>query len=350
MTLRLGIGAMPYDDDGVEFVRQAERLGVDSVWAAEFWAGDAFTPLAYLAASTSSIKLGTAIVQLGARTPAMLAMTAQSLQLLSGGRFLLGIGTSGPQVMEGWHGLAFERPVRRTRETIEIVRAIAAGERLNHQGDVYQLPLPGGQGRPIRSLLPPARIPIYVAALGPANLRLTGELADGWIGTAFLPETAEVFLDPIREGAATAGRTLADLDLTVAVAVEFTDDVEGAARRHAGGYAFTIGAMGSPATNFYNNAFERQGFGDDVREVQRLWLAGDKDAARARVPTEIGLRTNLIGTDSLILERLRLYRQVGVTTLRANLNTDNSSSLDQRLNELGRLVDLVDAVNSGTGA
>jgi F420-dependent oxidoreductase-like protein len=341
---------MPYDNDGVEFVRHAERLGVDSVWAAEFWAGDALTPLAYLAASTASIRLGTAIVQLGARTPAMLAMTAQSLQLLSGGRFLLGIGTSGPQVMEGWHGVAFERPVQRTRETIEIVRAITAGERLNHQGDVYQVPRPGGQGRPVRSLLPPGRIPIYVAALGPANLRLTGELADGWIGTAFLPETADVFFDPIREGAATAGRTLADLDLTVAVAVEFTDDVEGAARRHAGGYAFTIGAMGSPAANFYNNAFERQGFGDDIREVQRLWLAGDKDAARARVPTEIGLRTNLIGTDSLILERLRLYRDAGVTALRANLVTDNRSSLDQRVNELGRLVDLVNAANSGTGA
>lgn len=377
MTLRLGIGAAPYDPDGVEFVRQAERLGVDSVWSAEFWAGDALTPLAYLAGRTSSIKLGTGIVQLGARTPAMLTMTAQSLQLLSGGRFLLGVGTSGPQVMEGWHGVAFDRPVRRTRETIEIVRSISAGERLQYEGDVYQLPLPGGQGRPIRSLLPPAPIPIYVAALGPANLRLTGELADGWIGTAFLPETAEVFLDPIRAGAETAGRTLNHLDLSVAVSVEFTDDVEAAGRRHAEGYAFTIGAMGSPGTNFYNNAFERQGFGDDIREVQRLWLAGDRDAARARVPTEIGLGTNLIGTDDLILERLRLYRNAGITTLRASLNTDQPgrntdqpgrntdqprrntdprSTLDRRVNDVGRLIDLVNAINSegddatGTGA
>jgi F420-dependent oxidoreductase-like protein len=349
VTLRLGIGAMPFAPDGVEFVRQAEELGVDSVWAAEFWAGDAFTPLAYLAARTSSIKLGTGIVQLGARTPAMLAMTAQSLQLLSAGRFLLGLGTSGPQVMEGWHGVAFERPVRRTRETIEIVRAITAGERLSYQGDVYQLPLPGGEGRAIRSLLSPAHIPIYIAALGPANLRLTGELADGWIGTAFLPETADAFLDPIREGAETAGRTLADIDLTVAVGVEFTDDVEAAARRHAEGYAFTIGAMGSPTTNFYNQAFERQGFGDDVREVQRLWLAGDKDAARARVPGEIGLGTNLIGTDSMILERLRLYRNAGISLLRASFNADPGSPLDRRLAELGRLVDLVSAVNVPSG-
>ena len=145
--------------------------------------------------------------------------------------------------------------------------------------------------------MPPTHVPIYVASLGPNNLRLTGELADGWIGNSFFPETADVFFDPIREGAALAGRSFDDLDLTVAVGLEFTDDVEAAGRRHAEGYAFTFGAMGSATTNFYNNAFERQGYGDDVREVQRLWLAGDKEAARERVPIEIGLGTNLIGTD-----------------------------------------------------
>jgi F420-dependent oxidoreductase-like protein len=210
MTLRVGLATLPYGPDAVELVRQAERLGVDSVWTAEFWAGDAFTPLAFVAAHTSTIKLGTAIAQLGARTPAMLAMTAQSLQALSGGRCLLGIGASGPQVMEGWHGIDFDRPVRRTRETIEIIRAITAGERLDHTGEVYRLPRPGGEGRAIRSLMPPAHIPIYVASLGPANLRLTGELADGWIGNSFLPESADVFLDPLREGATSAGRTLVD--------------------------------------------------------------------------------------------------------------------------------------------
>jgi F420-dependent oxidoreductase-like protein len=345
MTLRVGIGAAPFGPEAVEFVRQAERLGVVSVWCPEFWAGDAFTPLAYLAASTSTIKLGSAIAQLGARTPAMLAMTAQSLHALSGGRCLLGIGTSGPQVMEGWHGVAFDKPVRRTHETIEIIRAITAGERLDYHGQIYDLPLPDSEGRAIRSLMPPTHLPIYVASLGPANLRLTGELADGWIGTSFLPETADVFLDPLREGARRAGRDLTDLDLTVAVGVEFTDDVEVAGRRHAEGYAFTIGAMGSAGTNFYNNAFERQGYGDDIREVQRLWLAGDKDAARRRVPTAIGLGTNLIGTDDLVRARLRLYRDAGITTLRANLHGGPDADLDHQLGDLERLLDLVSQVN-----
>src|SRR5262249_53748048 len=161
----------------------------------------------------------------------------------------------------------------------------------------YELPLPGGEGRSIRSMMPPSHVPIYVASLGPANLRLTGELADGWIGNSFFPETADVFLDPIGEGARSAGRDVDDLDLTVAVGLEFTDDVDAAGRRHADGYAFTFGAMGSATTNFYNNAFERQGYGEDVREVQRLWRDGDRDAARQRVPLEIGLGTNLIGTD-----------------------------------------------------
>lgn len=193
--------------------------------------------------------------------------------------------------------------------------------------------------------MPPVHVPIYVASLGPANLRLTGELADGWIGNSFFPETAHVFLDPIRAGAERAGRTLAELDLTVAVGVEFTDDVEAAGRRHAEGYAFTFGAMGSATTNFYNDAFERQGYGDDVREVQRLWLAGDRDAARRRVPTAIGLGTNLIGTDDHVRDRLRRYRDAGVTTLRANLPGESNADLDRQLGDLERLLDLVRQVN-----
>lgn len=337
---------MPFTPDGVEFVRQAEQLGVDSVWVPEFWAGDALTPLAYLASCTTRIRLATGIVQLGARTPAILAMSALSMQALSEGRFVLGIGTSGPQVMEGWHGVRFDRPVRRTRETIEIIRAITEGQRLEYHGQIYQLPLPDGEGRAIRSLMSPAHIPIYVASLGPTNLRLTGGLADGWIGNSFFPESADVFLDLIRDGAEAAGRTLADIDLTVSVGVEFTDDVEAAGRRHAEGYAFTFGAMGSATTNFYNNAFERQGYGNDVRAVQRLWLAGDKDAARQRVPTTIGLGTNLIGTDDLVRDRLRRYRDAGISTLRANLHIDPArDDLDRLLDNLGRLLDLVRTVN-----
>jgi F420-dependent oxidoreductase-like protein len=347
VTLRIGVAIAQLDADAIEFVREAERLGVDSVWVPEYWAADAFTPVAYLAAITSRVRLATGIIQLGARTPANLAMSALSMQALSGGRFVLGVGTSGPQVMEGWHGVRFDRPVQRTRETIEILRAISSGQRLEHHGEIYQLPLPDGEGRSIRAGLPPAAIPIYVASLGPANLRLTGELADGWIGNSFLPESADVFLGPIGEGAAAAGRRLGDLDLTVAVSVEFTDDVEGAARRHADGYAFTFGAMGSATRNFYNDAFARQGFADDVRAVQALWRAGDRDAAAKRVPIEIGLRTNLIGTEELVRERLQLYRDAGITTLRVTIaGGAEAVTAATRLRDLERLLALVDSVNA----
>ncbi|NND76288.1 MAG: LLM class flavin-dependent oxidoreductase [Ilumatobacter sp.] len=345
MTLRIGITPPGADRAALEFVRDAERLGIDSVWVPEAWMYDALTPLGYLAAITDRIRLATGVVQLGARSPAMLAMSALALQKMSDGRFVLGIGTSGPQVMEGWHGVRFDRPVTRTRETIEIIRRITAGDRLTYDGDAYTLPLPDGEGRPLRSPVGGVDIPIYVASMGPANLRLTGASADGWIGTAFMPETADVFLDPIREGAEAAGRTLDDIDLTVAAGLEFADDADAAARRHAAGYAFTIGAMGSPATNFYNRAFARQGFADAIEEVHALWQSGDRDAAGARVPIEIGLRTNLIGDDTTITDRLRRYRDVGVDTLRVGIDAASNSD---RLDQLGRLVDLVDAVNTET--
>jgi alkanesulfonate monooxygenase SsuD/methylene tetrahydromethanopterin reductase-like flavin-dependent oxidoreductase (luciferase family) len=239
--------------------------------------------------------------------------------------------------MEGWHGVRFDRPVRRTRETIDIIRIVSAGERLAYDGEIYTLPLPGSEGRSIRSRMEPVHVPVYVASLGPANLRLTGELADGWIGNSFLPESADVFLGPIREGAAKAGRTLDDIELTVSVGLELTDDVEEAGRRHADGYAFTFGAMGSATNNFYNDAFARQGFGEDVAEVQRLWLAGDREAAARRVPLAIGLGTNLIGTDDLVSERLRAYRDAGISTLRVG---------SHELDDLGRLLGLVAAVNA----
>jgi F420-dependent oxidoreductase-like protein len=302
--------------DSIDLALEAERLGADMVWTAEYWGYDAHTPLAYLAAKTSTIRLGTAITQIGARTPAMLAMASMSLQSLSGGRFVLGLGVSGPQVMEGWHGVRFTSPLASTRETIE------------HHGRVYTLPLPDSAGRAIRSLAPPVHIPIYVAALGPKNLELTGELADGWIGNTFMPESADVFLGPLRK----AGRTL---DLVAPVAVEFTDDVSEVGRKHAAGYAFTIGAMGSSSRNFYNEAFTRQGF--DVTEVRRLWAAGDRDAARAAVPIEIGLRTNLIGTRAMIAERIRAYEAIGVTSFLVKLD----GPTDHRVSTLATLMELV---------
>jgi F420-dependent oxidoreductase-like protein len=342
VTLSIGVMSVGVNDGFVDYAREAERLGVASVWTAEFWGFDAFTPLAAIAAVTDRIKLGTGIAQIGARTPAMLAMSAMGVQAISNGRLLLGLGTSGPQVMEGWHGVEFSRPVRRTRETIEIVRKIVSGERLEYDGEVYRLPLPASAGVAIRSVARVPDIPIYLASLGPANLELTGEVADGWIGNSFFTDTASVFFDRITAGAARTGRSLSDIDLTVAVSAEFTDDVAEAGRRHADGYAFTFGAMGSGSTNFYNDAFARQGYGDDVAEVQRLWRAGDRAAAAARVPIEIGLGTNLIGPIEAVRARLRDYRDCGVNTLRVNPIGD---TLEQRVAGLGQLMDLVDEIN-----
>jgi F420-dependent oxidoreductase-like protein len=340
--LRVGVGVAMSDPGDAAFVVDAERLGADSVWIAEVWGHDALTRLAYLAAKTSTVKIAAGIVQIGARTPAMLAMSAMSLQHLSGGRFVLGIGASGPQVMEGWHGVRFRSPIAATRDTIEIVRMAARGDRVAYKGDVYELPLPGGPGRAIRSMAPAVNVPIYVASLGPRNLALTGELADGWLGNAFIPETAAAFLVDLHRGTEQAGRQLSDLDLVMPVAVEFTDDFDEAARRHASGYAFTIGAMGSRTQNFYNAAFARQGFAEDVAAVQSLWLDGKRDEAAARVPLALGWKTNLLGTAGMIKERLRLYRAVGISTLQAKLN----GTATERLDTLAELLDVVGEVNA----
>jgi F420-dependent oxidoreductase-like protein len=332
-------GASEDWEGAAAFAQEAERLGVDSIWCPEAWGFDAVTPLAFVAARTSRLRLGSAIMQVGARTPAMVAMTALTMRSLSGGRYILGLGASGPQVMEGWHGVRFDGPVQRTRETIEMVRRIFRGERLEHQGSHYQVPLPGGRGRALRTSAPLGDVPIYVASLGPRSLEMTGEVADGWLGTSFMPESAEAFLAHLRTGAERAGRALSDLDLVVPVTLEFGDDVEEIAKRHARGYAFTFGAMGSASQNFYLDAFTRQGFGDAAREVQRLWLEGRRDEAADTVPVEIALRTNLLGTDAMVSERLAAYRLAGITTLQVAVPGD---SLATRVASLERLLRLVD--------
>ena len=331
------VGALiePRAPGAAEFAVAAERIGVASLWVPEVWGYDALTGLGFLAAKTTTIGLGTFVVQLGSRSPALLATSALSLQELSGGRFLLGVGTSGPGVMEGWHGVRFRRPVQTTRETIEIIRTVSRGERLEHAGDIYPLPLPDSDGSVLRPLVRPDHVPVYVAAMGPRNLRLTGEVADGWLGNAFIPEAADVFLGPMAEGATAAGRTLADLDLVAPVAVEFTAsraDGDAAARRHADGYAFTIGAMGAGSggqersdrggysgKNFYADAFTRLGYGDGVTRVSELWKAGRRDEAAEAVPLDLGRLTNLLGTDDAIADRVDEYRQAGITTLIAKL-------------------------------
>jgi len=340
--LKLGIWASPIDRAGRDYIVEAERMGVDVAWVPEAWAYDAMTPIGAAAAVTDMIRLGSAIAQVGTRTPAMLAMTAMTLQKMSEGRFLLGLGTSGPQVMEGFHGVRFDRPIARTRETIDILRMASAGERLQYDGEIYQLPLPGGEGKAIRPRGEAAHVPIYLASLGPANLRLTGAVADGWIGNSFFCETADVFFDEIRAGAESTGRSIDDIDLTVSVGVEFTDDVDEAAKRHAAGFAFTFGAMGSEKSNFYNNAFAKQGWSDDVAAVQSLWLAGDREGAAARVPVQIGLGQNLIGPPDEIKRRLREYRDCGINSLRIGPIGD---TFDENIDGVGQLMDLIGDIN-----
>ena len=345
MSLKIGVSSQWVSDTFLDYAREAERLGAVAIWTAETWGYDCFTPLAAIAAVTDRIKLATGIAQIGARTPAMLAMNAKSVHAISGGRCLLGVGTSGPQVIEGWHGVPFDKPVARTRETIEILHMIMAGERLVYDGQIFQLPLPNSQGRALRPAHDVGKIPIYVASLGPANLRMTGALADGWMGNSFLCESADMFFNEIQLGAESAGRTIADIDLTVQVSCEITDDLEDAGRRHADGFAFTIGAMGTAKSNFYNEAFNRQGFGDDVAEVQRLWLAGDREAAAARVPIQLGLGTNLIGPPDEIRRRLREYRDCGVNALRVH---PMGETLDAQLEGLGHLLELAADINTET--
>lgn len=326
-----------------QFAVEAEKMGAASIWSREAWGYDAVTPLAFLAGQTKTIGLGTGIMQIGSRSPANVAMTATTLNSISGGRFILGLGTSGPQVIEGWHGVSFSRPIQRTRELIEIVRLATSGEQVAYDGEIYKLPLPGGEGRALRSAAGASHVPIYIAALGPRNLELCGELADGWMGGSFIPETAEVFIKHLRIGASRAGKTLDDFDIHIPLSVEFTDDVDEVAKRHARGYGFTFGAMGSERNNFYKNAFARQGFSDEVNIVQRLWKEGRRDEARDLVPVELALKANLIGTPEMVKERLRVYRDAGVTTIRAGLAGDGP---DAQMETLGQLISLVKEIDA----
>ncbi len=351
MKLAIHFGVSTYTSSNEDwqsalaYVIEAERLGVDSAWTAETWGYDGATPLAYLAAQTTRIRLGAGILQVGTRTPALTAMTAMALASLSGDRFILGLGVSGPQVIEGWHGVPFARPLQRLRETVEIVRRVTRGERLVYHGEIYTVPLPGGEGKALISSVPPRpHLPVYLATLGPKSLELTGALADGWLGTSFIPEHASLFFDPIAAGATQAGRTLADLDLQVAAGVvAFSDDVERLIAPRKPGLAFTLGAMGSRQHNFYNEVFQRSGYADVALEVQDLWFKKQREAAVARIPDELVLKTNLIGTEEMVRERLRKYRHAGVNTLQI---LPDGETLDERLATLARLVELVKEINA----
>lgn len=342
VAISLSTTAGPWGDF-VTYVQEAERLGVEVCLIPEAWGTDAVSRIAYLAAKTERIILGSGIIQIATRTPAMVAQTALSLAALSGDRFILGLGVSGPQVIEGLHGQSFAHPLGRMRETIEIIRMAFAGERMAYQGKHFTLPRPGGEGKALRIAQPPnPNIPIYLATLAPKMLALTGELADGWLGTSFVPEAAAAYTDRLAAGAAKAGRSLADLDLSQGGDVAFSDDVEALIAERKPRLAFSLGGMGSASTNFYNDAYRRQGWADAAAEVQRLWVAGERQRAVDAVPDEMVLQTTMIGTPEMVRARMRVWRDAGINTLRLY---PAGETIDQRLETLARAVELVDDLN-----
>ena len=285
-----------------EWVQRAERLGVDMAFSAEAWWSDAVTPLAYLADKTERITLATGIMQVTARTPAMTAMTALTLHDLTGGRFVLGLGASGPQVVEGLHGVRYRMPLTRLRETVAICRMIFAGEKVRYQGKVFQLPLPDSEGKSIGIAHEPADIPIYLATLGPNALRFTGASANGWLGTSFSPDHPEAHMDYLAGGAADSERPLKEVDLCVSVRVEIGENVDEMIARRKPGVAFNMGGMGSATTNFYNDAFRRAGYEEDARAIQSLWIAGKREAAAQRVPDAMVTEFQALGTREMVRE------------------------------------------------
>jgi F420-dependent oxidoreductase-like protein len=298
-------------------VKEAEAAGFDSVWAAEAYGSDAATVLAWLAAQTERIRIGSAIFQMPARSPAMAAMTAATLDQLSNGRMLLGLGPSGPQVAEGWHGQRFARQLARTREYVEIVRKALARERLVYEGETYTLPLPDGPGKALKLTIAPVqeRIPVYLAAIGPKNTNLVGEIADGWLPMFFSPEHVDESRKLLEEGAAGAGRSLDGFEIAPTVQVAIDDDIDRARDVMRPFVALYVGGMGSRERNFYNALVRRYGFEEAAQEIQDLYLEGKKEEAAAAIPAELIDTVTLAGPRGHIRERLAVYRDAGVGTL-----------------------------------
>ncbi|MDT7729404.1 MAG: hypothetical protein QOI21_5980 [Actinomycetota bacterium] len=306
----------------LDAVLEAEKLGFDSVWTAEGYGSDAFTPLAWWGASTKRLRLGTNIVQMSARTPTATAMTAMTLDHLSGGRFVLGLGASGPQVVEGWYGQPYPRPLARTREYVEIVRKVVAREEpVTLDGDFFQLPLDGGTGlgKPLKSTVHPLRkeIPIYLAAEGPKNVALAAEICDGWLPLFFSPKSDDFYRAALEDGFARPGarHTLADFEVAASVPVIVHDDVETAANFIKPSLALYIGGMGAKSVNFHHDVFARLGYEDVADKVQELYLAGRKSDAIAAIPTSLVEDTALIGPAAKIRDELAAWEETVVTTL-----------------------------------
>ncbi len=332
-----GLGMGPQDQ--LEVVQEAERLGFDSVWAAEAYGSDAATVLAWLAAGTSKIKLGSAIFQMPGRSAAMTAMTAATIDELSDGRMVLGIGSSGPQVAEGWHGQRFAKQLQRTREYVEVVRMALARERVEFHGETIELPLPDGPGKPLKLMITPKqeRIPIYLAAIGPKNTALAGEIADGWIPTFFSPEYVSEFRSLLEQGAAQSGRTLDGFDIAPTVNTYISDDRELARNLMRPILALYIGGMGSRKQNFYNNLVQRYGFEEAAGEIQNLYLDGKKAEAGEAIPDELIDMVSLCGPHDVVRDRLAAFRDAGVGTL---MVTPMAFTAEDRVSQLRAVAEL----------
>jgi F420-dependent oxidoreductase-like protein len=336
LGLNLGYWGAGNDADNLALARAADELGYAVVWAAEAYGSDAPTVLAWVAAQTRRIDVGSAVMQIPARTPAATAMTAATLDTLSQGRFRLGLGVSGPQVSEGWHGVRFDAPLGREREYVAIVRQALRRERVRFEGRHYQLPLPDGPGKALRLTVHPVRrhIPIYLASLGPRNLKLTGEIADGWLGMFVAPDHLGETLALIREG-----RTdLTDFDVVAGVPLAATVDL---VRPYA---ALYIGGMGSADRNFYNALAVRMGYEQAAAQVQERFLARDHAGAAAAVPADFIKDTSLIGPPAAVAERMTAYAEAGVTTLTIQ---PFGATLDERLAAVRGAADALDAAGVG---
>jgi F420-dependent oxidoreductase-like protein len=315
--LNIGYWGAGNDSTNLELAQEADRLGFSVVWVAEAYGSDAATVLAWLAARTERIDLGSAILQIPARRPTMTAMTAATLDNLSDGRFRLGLGVSGPQVSEGWYGVPFGKPLARTREYVEIVRKALRYERVRHDGTHFRLPLPGGPGKALPLAVPPVReyIPLYLASLGPKNLELTGEIADGWLGLFFSPEHGGDALARIRAGRAKIGATLDGFDVVTTVPLAVGDDWRTAAddaRQYVAGF---VGGAGSREQNFYRDLVARMGYEGAADEVRERYLTMDYEGAMAAIPLEFLDATSLLGPKERIADRMRALAEAGVTTL-----------------------------------
>jgi F420-dependent oxidoreductase-like protein len=342
LGVNLGYWGAGNDADNLEVARQADLLGYSVAWAAEAYGSDAATVLTWIAAQTKTIDIGSAIFQIPARTPANCAMTAATLDTLSGGRFRLGLGVSGPQVSEGWHGVRFDKPLTRTREYVDIVRMALRRERVSYQGEFFTLPLPDGPGKALTLTVHPVResLPIYLAAIGPKNLELCGEIADGWLAIFFSPEDSGVSMAPIAAGRAKAGKDMSGFDVVPTVPVVFGDDWRTCADLVRPYAALYVGGMGSRDKNFYNQLMVRMGFEQAAAEIQDKYLAKDYAGAAASVPLEFLDRTSLLGPTERVRDRLAAYRDAGVTTLTI---ASYAGTLEERVASLRLMADALDS-------